>query len=158
MFINLSHGQKTQHERILERSRKVSELRTVISSWDKKELKTYVYDNNKSHRCCDAGMAAVLERFINTNELQIGNLSEELKIGFDIVLFIARSTKISFETTQLLYAFIKNFEEVIKSYDRQCYQTYYHKLFQAYRQSIDMIEAKMKIEKELDVLNGNNDS
>lgn len=154
MFINLSNGQKTQYERIVERNRKISELRSVISSWDKNELKAYIYDNNKEYRCCDTGMAAVLERFINTNEFQIGQLSEVLKVGFDIVLSIARNTKISFETTQLLYAFIKNFEEVIKSYDRKCSQTYYHKLFQAYRQSLDMIDTKLKIEKEIDVLAG----
>lgn len=154
MLIDFSHGQKTQHERILERSRKISELRTIISSWDKSELKTYVYDHNKKYRCCDAGMAAVLERFINTNEFQIGILSDELKRGFDIVLSIARNSKISFETTQLLYAFIKKYEEVIRSYDKQYSQTYYHKLFQAYRQSLDMVDAKLKIEKELDVLSG----
>ena len=154
MFINLSHGQKTQQERNLERNRKISELHSVISSWDKNELKAYVHGHNKEHRCNDAGMATVLERFINSNELQIGQVSEELKLGFDIVLFIAHSAKISFETTQLLYAFIKKFEDVIKSYDRQCFQTYYHKLFQAYRQSLDMIDAKLRIEKEMDVLSG----
>lgn len=151
MIINLSEGQKTQYESIREREKKIKQMRRVIVSWKKKEIQSYIYNQNRTYPVSDAGMAAVLERFIDTNEFQIGDMSEELKMGFDIVLSICRNNKIYFKTTELIYSFIKYFKEVIQSYDRQSAQTYYHKLMKGYESSVQLVEKKMEIEKELSV-------
>lgn len=151
MIINLSEGQKTHYESTREREKKIKEMRRVIVSWNKKEIQSYIYNQNRTYPVCDAGMAAVLERFIDTNEFQIGDMSEELKMGFDIVLSICRNNKIYLKTTDLIYSFIKHFEEVINSYDRQSAQTYYHKLMKGYEYSVQLVEKKMEIEKELSV-------
>lgn len=151
MLVDLSDKQKTQHEYKREREKKIVYMHRIISSWNKDELKDYVYGHNKLYRCSDAGMAAILERFINNNEFKIGQMAEELKEGFDIVLAISRNMKISFSTTDLIYDFIKNFEDVIKFYDRQSSQTYYHKLIQAYEKSVTLVKAKTGIEREMSV-------
>lgn len=151
MIINLSEGQKTHYQSTREREDKIKQMRQVIVSWDKKEIQAYIYNQNRVYPVSDAGMAAVLERFINTNEFRIGNMSEELKMGFDIVLSICRNSKIYFKTTDLIYRFIKQFEEVIHSYDRQSAQTYYHKLIRGYENSVLLVEKKLVIEKELSV-------
>ena len=151
MLVNLSDIQKSQHEFRREREINIANMRKIISTWDKKGLQAYVYNKNKKYLSTDAGMAAILERFINTNEFQIGHMAEELKVGFDIVLSISRNNRISFATAELIYAFTKHFKEVITSYDRQSAQTYYHKLIQAYEQSVKMIEAKHRIEQEIRV-------
>ena len=149
MIINLSDEQKTQYESNRERENKITQIRKVISSWNKKEIQSYIYNHNRTYPCSDAGMAAILERFINTDEFQIGHMSEELKMGFDIVLSISRNHKIYFKTTDLIYTFIKHFEEVIHSYDRQSAQTYYHKLIQGYEKSVQLVNKKLEIEKEM---------
>jgi len=151
MIVNLSDGNKTQYEYKRDRDRKVNEMRRIISSWTKKELLTYVYNNNKQYPSSDAGMAAILERFIHTDEFQIGTLAEELKIGFDIILAISRNKKIYFQTTDLIIEFIKEYKEVIHYYDRQSAQTYQHKLLQAYEKSINMVNRKLQIEQEIRV-------
>ncbi len=151
MLINLSDGQKTQHEYKREREKKIEYMYRVIAGWNKKEIQAYVYNQNKAYPVSDAGMAAVLEYFINTNAFEIGHMSEELKKGFDIVLSISKNTKIYFETADLIYKFIKHFEEVIRYYDRQSAQTYYHKLIQGYERSVEMVKKKLEIEKEMSV-------
>jgi len=151
MLVNVSDEQKTQYEYKRDRERKISEMRRVISSWSKKELRTYVYGNNKKYPCSDAGMAAILERFIQNNEFEIGTLAEDLKMGFDIILSISRNKKIYFQTTDLIIEFIQEHKEVIHSYDRQSAQTYQHKLLQAYEKSVIMVNKKLKIEQEIRV-------
>jgi hypothetical protein len=151
MIVDLSDKQKTQYEYKREREKKILLMRGIISSWKKRELREYVYGHNKLYRCSDAGMAAILERFINTNEFKIGDMAEEIKEGLDIVLAISRNHKISLLTTDLIYSFIKHFEDVIKSYDRQSAQTYQYKLKEAYKKSLELVEAKTGIEKEMSV-------
>lgn len=151
MIIDLSDKQKSQYEYQREREKNILFMRGVVSSWKKRELKEYVYGHNKLYRCSDAGMAAILERFINTDEFKIGDMAEELKEGFDIVLAISRNHKITLLTTDLIYSFIKHFEDVIKSYDRQSAQTYLYKLKEAYKKSLELVEAKSDIEREISV-------
>jgi len=151
MTINLSDKTKSQYETKRERDNKIKQMRKVISRWDKKELQDYVFNKNKTHPSSDAGMAAILERFIDTNEFQIGHMSEDLKVGFDIILSIAKNKRIYFHTTDLIYMFVKHFEDVIHSYDRQSAQTYYHKLIKAYENSVNMVRRKLEIEKEIRV-------
>ena len=149
MLLDLSDAQKTQYEYKRDRERKIDGMRRIISGWDKKELQSYVYNHNKKHPVKDAGMAAILERFINSNEFEIGTLAEELKKGFDIVLSISRNNKIYFQTTDLILDFIQQYKDVIRYYDRQSAQTYYHKLVQAYEQSVIMVNKKLEIEQEM---------
>jgi len=148
-MLDLSNVQKNQYEYKRNRERKVVEMRHVLRHWDKKELQTYVYNNNKKHPSSDAGMAAILERFIIKNEFQIGTMSEDLKMGFDIVLSISRNKKIHLQTTDLILEFITYHKEVIQSYDRQSAQTYYHKLVRAYEKSVTMVNRKIEIEQEI---------
>ena len=149
MALNLSDTYKTQHEYKRDREKKVKEMRRIISTWDKEKLQAYVYNHNKDYPVSDAGMAAILERFIHTDEFKIGTMSEEQKMGFDIVLSISRNMKIYFQTTDLIYEFIKHYEEVIHYYDRQSAQTYYHKLIAAYEKSVSMVNKKLEIEQEI---------
>ena len=151
MIVNLSDEYKTQYEYKRGREQKVNEMRRIISSWSKKELQSYVYNHNKLYPCSDAGMGAILERFIKSGEFQIGTLAEELKMGFDIILSISRNKKIYFQTTDLIIEFIKEYKEVIYSYDRQSAQTYQHKLLQAYEKSVRMVNKKLEIEQEIRV-------
>jgi len=151
MVVNLSEQQKSYYERKREREQKIAAMSSVILTWTKEEMKVYIYNHNKEFPCTDAGMAAILERFIHANEFQIGTMSEELKLGFDIVLAIARNNKISLETAELIHTFIKTYKDVIQSYDRQAVQTYKFKLKKAYEQSLELVEAKMAIEQEMRV-------
>lgn len=149
MLTNQSKKSLQYYERKLEREEAVSCMSSVILSWTKEDMKIYLYNNNKEFPCSDAGMEAILKRFINLNEFQIGQLAEELKLGFDLVLSISKNSKISFETTELIALFIKTYKDVIHSYDRQAIQTYNHKLKQAYDYSLKIIDAKLKIEEKL---------
>lgn len=148
-MLDLSDKEKTQYEYRRDRERKIHEMRSVISSWNKKKLQSYVYNHNKEYATSDAGMAAIIERFIHTNEFQIGTMSEELRMGFDIVLSISRNHKIYFQTTDLILEFIQYYKEVIESYDRQSAQTYKHKLHTAYEKSVSMVNRKLEIEQEI---------
>jgi len=149
MKVDLSEKHTSQYQKEREYEKKVVLMRGVISSWDKKKLKQYVNNQNRTYPVSDAGMAAVLERFIYTNEFQIGVMSEELKEGFDIVRAISRNKKIYFKTTDLIYEFIKHYKEVIVFYDRQSAQTYYHKLMTDYEKATRMVNKKLEIEKSL---------
>jgi len=149
MIVNLSEQYKTPYERSRDREKKIVLMRGIISSWNKKQIKRYVDNQNRRYAVNDAGMAAILERFIYTNEFQIGTLSEELKEGFDIVRAISRNKKLTFETTDLIYDFIKHYKEVIYFYDRQSAQTYYHKLRHDYEKGMEMVNKKMEIERSL---------
>lgn len=150
-MLDLSDSQKTQYEYKRDRERKMNEMRRILSFWSKKELQAYVYNNNKKYPSSDAGMGAILERFIYRDEFEIGTMSEELKVGFDIVLSISRNKRISLQTTDLILEFITYYKEVINSYDRQSAQTYYHKLVVAYEKSVSMVNRKLEIEQEIRV-------
>ena len=149
MYINLAEPKKSKHERIRERDKGITEMRGIISHWNRTEIKNYIYNKHKRHPVTDAGMAAVLQRFIHANEFKIGDMAEDLKMGFDIVRSISKNRKIYFQTTDLIYEFISCYKDVIISYDRQSAQTYYHKLLQDYETSVHMVEKKIKIEHEI---------
>jgi len=150
-MLDLSNVQKTQYEYKRERERKVNEMRRLIASWSKKELLSYIYNHNKKYPVTDAGMSAIIERFIHTDELKLDTLAEDLKMGFDIVLAICRNKKIYHQTTDLVLEFTQYYKEVIKYYDRQSAQTYYHKLAHAYEKSVNMVNKKLEIEQEMRV-------
>ncbi len=149
MLVDLSEQKKSYYEHKREREQKIAAMRRVVSMWTKEEMKIYVYNHNKDYPCKDAGMAAILERFIYSNEFRVETMAEELKLGFDIVLAIARNNRISLETAELIQTFIKSYKEVIQSFDRQLSQTYKYKLQKAYEQSLEIVEAKMAIEQEM---------
>ncbi len=149
MIINLSDKRKSASDRKRERDKKVEQMRSVMLSWDRKAMQEYVGNRNKKFPLTDAGMAAILERFNRSNEFKIGDMSEELRVGFDIVLSIARNKKIDLPTTDLILEFVKQYEEVIHFFDRQSAQTYHHKLLRAYENSVDMVKKKYEIEKAL---------
>jgi len=148
-MLDLSDSQKTHYEYKRDRDRKMHEMRRTLALWNKKKLQAYVYNKNKNFPSSDAGMAAILERFIYRDEFEIGTMSEELKMGFDIVLSISRNNKIYFQTTDLILEFITYYKEVIHSYDRQSAQTYYHKLMVAYEKSVRLVNRKLEIEQEI---------
>jgi len=150
-MLDLSEKTKTQYEYKRDRDKNVNEMSRVISTWKKDKLLSYIYGHNKSYPCSDAGMAAVLLRFINGNEFYIGTMSEELKLGFDIVLAISRNKKIYFQTTDLILKFNKEYKDVIHNYDRQSAQTYKHKLMMAYESSVKIVNIKVSIEEEIRV-------
>ncbi len=149
MIINLSDTPKSQYEYKRERDMKIAQMRKVMHTWDKAQIRKYLYNQIREYPLSDEGMAAILERFINTNEFKIGDLSEDLKAGFDIVLYISRNSKIFYPTTELIYDFCKQYKDVIKFYDRQSAQTYLHKLLKAYENSVDMVNKKELIEQEI---------
>ncbi|MDF1881499.1 hypothetical protein JHD50_09330 [Sulfurimonas sp. MAG313] len=148
-MLDLSDKTKTQYEYKRDRDRDVNEMRRVVSTWNKDKLQSYVYNHNKKYPCSDAGMAAILHRFISSSEFQIGTMSEDLKMGFDIVLAISRNKKIYFQTTDLILTFVKEYKDVIQNYDRQSAQTYKHKLMVGYEQSVSMVNTKVSIEQEM---------
>jgi len=151
MLVNLADIIKSPYELSKARELEIARMRGIIASWNKSQLQKYVYNQNKRYPISEAGLSAVIERFINTNEFRIGTMSEELKSGFDIVRSISKNYKINFQTTDLIYEFIKYFKEVILYYDRQSSQTYYHKLMRNYRQSIELVNKKLEIEEEMRV-------
>ena len=148
-MLDLSDVQKSQYEYKRDREKKVNEMRRIISNWPKKDLLAYISNHNKQYPVSDAGMGAILERFIYTDEFKFETLAEDLKMGFDIVLAISRNKKIYFQTTDLIMEFTQHYKEVIKHYDRQSAQTYYHKLARAYEQSVSMVNKKLEIEQEI---------
>jgi len=150
-MLDLSDIPKTHYEYKRDREKKMMEMRRILPFWTKKELQSYVYNNNKKYPSSDAGMAVILERFIHKDEFYIGTMSEELKSGFDIVLSITRNNKIYFQTTDLVLEFITYYKEVIYSYDRQSAQTYHHKLLMGYEKSVRMVNRKLEIEQEFRV-------
>ena len=149
MIVDLSEPRKSRYELTREREKKITQMRRVISFWNKRELQEYVYNRNKKHPVSDAGLAAILERFMHMQEFKIGDMSEELRSGFDIVRSISKNRKIYFKTTDLIYEFINQYRDVITSYDRQSAQTYHHKLLQDYEKSVRMVNKKLEIEEEL---------
>jgi len=149
MIVDLSEPRKSQYELHRAREKKITQMRRVISVWNKRQLQEYIYNRNKKYPVSDAGMAAIIERFIHMQEFQLGDMSEELKQGFDIVRSISKNNKIYYQTTDLIYEFIKYYREIIISYDRQSAQTYHHKLLNDYEQSVRMVKKKLEIEKEL---------
>ncbi len=152
MFVNLSEPRKSRQQLKRDREKGITEMRGVISTWNKNKIKNYLYNRNKRYSTSDAGMAAILQRFIHTHEFKIGDMSEELKSGFDIVRIISKNSKIYFQTTDLIYEFIRCYKEVIISYDRQSAQTYYHKLLQDYERSVRMVNKKLEIEEEIRIV------
>lgn len=148
-MLDLSNHEKTSYQYKREHEKKKLKMLRVLLLWSKKDLQSYVYDNHKKYKSTDAGMSAILERFIHTDGFNIGTMSEELKMAFDIVLSISRNKKIYFETTDLILEFVQVYKEVIHSYDRQSAQTYHHKLIQSYEKSVIMVNRKLQIEQEL---------
>ena len=110
---------------------KQEELRKKISTMDLSTMRSFV--NNKDE-ITEEGIIEVLKKIISKNEttskrfIEIDDMDVKIKKGYDLVLSIISSKKITIKAIELIQEFIVVYSDIIEKYDKENKQIYGSKL------------------------------
>jgi len=134
------------------------ELVSKISKMNLSEMRNYTNNKLSSFEVCEDGLVEVLKKLTHINEdtdkryIQIEDMDSKIKKGFDLIISISSSKKISVEGVELIQEFIKVYEEIIKKFDREYKQTYSSKLNDALASAIEGVNRLSEIQRKMNVL------
>ena len=84
--------------------------------------------------------------------IQIDDMDSKIKKGFDLIITISSSKKISVEAVELIQEFIAVYQEIIEKFDRQNKQIYASKLNDALNSAIKGVNRRSQAEYKLNIL------
>lgn len=141
--------------------KKVSEendsLKERISSMNLTDLILYVKGKIKDLEPSEEGIIEVLNRLVSqVNEkryfLDKSDDDSKLKKAFDLILLCSNSNKITLKAIELIAKFIKQYEPLIKEYDKKHKDIYYERLKKAIEKGMVIIEAKVSLQNKMNLL------
>ena len=123
------------------------------------EMRSYVNNRAFNLELTEEGLVEVLKKLTSLNEesekryIQIDDMDSKIKKGFDLVITISQSQKISVEAVELIQEFIAVYQEIIEKFDRENKQIYASKLNDALSGAIKGVNRRSQAEHKLNVLN-----
>ncbi len=156
-------GGKDPSTKKSEREEAIEAFSKICANWNLEQIQNYVRGRDDNHKLTDAGLAAIILKFINhkshdkkapnghRREFEPYDRVERTKKGLDIVLAIMVKSEFKPESLELVKAFTEHFADVIQDLDKQLSQTYAHKLKETYKQAHIAALTKSKMKRALDI-------
>ena len=122
------------------------------------EMRSYVNNRAFNLEVTEEGLVEVLKKMTSLNEesekryIQIDDMDSKIKKGFDLIITISLSQKISVEAVELIQEFITVYQEIIEKFDRENKQIYASKLNDALSSAIKGVNRRSQAEHKLNVL------
>ena len=135
-----------------------NELVHKISKMNLPEMRSYVNNKAFNLEISEEGLVEVLKKMTTLNEesekryIQIDDMDSKIKKGFDLIITISSSKKISVEAVELIQEFIAVYQEIIEKFDRQNKQIYASKLNDALNSAIKGVNRRSQAEYKLNIL------
>jgi len=135
-----------------------NELVQKISKMNLPEMRSYVNNKAFNLELCEDGLVEVLKKLTTLNEesekryIQIDDMDSKIKKGFDLLITISSSKKISVEAVELIQEFITVYQEIIEKFDRDNKQIYASKLNDALAAGVEGVNRRSEVERKLNIL------
>lgn len=105
-------------------------LKQKIEVWNLSELKAFMFEQMKEFTPTERGIIFILEKLTRQNKpddnhpigqrfLESNDHDSRKKKTFDLVLILARHSKINFEAIELIVKFTTMYEDLINDYDQR---------------------------------------
>jgi len=135
-----------------------SELVQKISKMNLPEMRSYVNNKAFNLELCEDGLVEVLKKLTTLNEesekryIQVDDMDSKIKKGFDLVITISSSKKISVEAVELIQEFNTVYKEIIAKFDQENKQIYASKLNDALETALKGVNRRSELERKLNIL------
>jgi hypothetical protein len=135
-----------------------SEIVNKIAKMNLPEMRSYVNNKTFNFEVCEDGLVEVLKKLTILNEdtqhryIQIDDMDSKIKKGFELIITIASSKKISVEAVELIQEFITVYEELIKKFDTENKQIYASKLNDALSTAINGVNRLSEAQRKMSIL------
>ena len=135
-----------------EEPQKTSELVEKISKMNLIEMRSYV--NGKAGiELCEEGLNAVVTRLCTY--LKEDDMDSKKKKAFNLILLSAKSKHISFNVLEKIQEFIKNYETLIKDYDKEHKEIYASRFHDALELAIQNMQEMKDLHAKMNLLGEN---
>ena len=139
-----------------------AQLLDKISTMNLTDMKSYVNNRIENLPLNEDGLHGVIQKLVTPNEntqalyIQESDMDSKKKKGFDLVLLIAKSKKITFQTVDEIQNFIQIYTPIIQAYDREYKEIYASRFSDAIALSLENINKMSKLKTKMDILGENN--
>ncbi len=139
-----------------------AQLLDKISTMNLTEMKSYVNNRIENLPLNEDGLLGVMQRLVTPNAntqalyIQESDMDSKKKKAFDLVLLIAKSKKITFQTVDEIQNFIQTYASIIQSYDKEYKEIYASRFSDAIALSLENINKMSELKAKMDILGENN--
>jgi hypothetical protein len=140
-----------------------SELVEKISKMNLTEMRSYVNNKQTALPLCEDGLCAVVSKLAVADKetgamyLKIDDMDSKKRKAFELILLIAQSQKITFQTVELIQKFIQTNEALIQKYDTDYKEIYTSRFNDAIELALKNINEMSSLKVKMDIL-GENDN
>lgn len=137
----------------------LAELISRISKMNLTDMRLYVNNKIVGLELSEKGLNEVLKKLTSEDEksskryIEIDDDHSKIKKGFDLVILICESKKISASTVELIQNFIETYSDIIIDYDNKNKQIYVTKLKDSIEKAVERINNISEIKNKMNVLN-----
>lgn len=141
-----------------DKEKELTELISRISKMNLSDMRTYVNGKITGLEVNKQGLNEVLKKITLKDEksgkryIEIDDDATKIKKGFDLVILISESKKISASTVEYIQKFIEAYSTLIIDYDNKNSQIYASKLKDALERSVARVNAISSVKEKMKVL------
>ena len=135
-----------------------AELLEKISTMNLTEMKSYVNNRIEKFPIDEDGLLYIMKRLVTPDAktqalyVQESDMDSKKKKAFELVLFVSKSKKITFETVDEIQNFIQVYDSIIKVYDREYKEIYASRFNDAITLSLANINMISELKAKMDIL------
>jgi len=129
-----------------------------LPSMNLTDMRLYVKNSIHEMESTENGLVEILKRLTLEDEtsskryIESDNMDSKIKKAFDLVIVIAEHKKITLDAVELIQEFINVYQGIILNFDRQNKQIYESKLRTALEKSIEGVNQRTALQRNMDVL------
>lgn len=135
-----------------------NELTAKISKMNLPEMRAYVNNRAFEFEICEDGLVEVLKKLTTLNEdteqryIAIDDMDSKIKKGFDLIITISESKKITVVAVELIQEFIDVYVDIIEKFDTDNKQIYSSKLHDALNKAVNNVNSISEMNQKMKVL------
>lgn len=135
-----------------------SKLAQRVENMNLTDMRVYVKNKLPDFEITEAGLVEVMKKLTAKDEetqegyLKHDDMDVKLKKGFDLVMTICSSNKITVEAVDLIQTFITMNESLIKKYDTENKEIYQSRLVESFNKAINNYKELEEMKRRIDFL------
>lgn len=134
-----------------------SVLITKISSMNLSDMRVYVNNKLNDFEVCEEGLTEIMKVLVSKDSkgrrfIESDAMESKIKKAFDLVIIIAKSKKMSIDTTELIQTFIEFYSDIIQKFDNDNKQIYSSKLKDSITTSLVTLQTMNDLKKKMNIL------
>ncbi len=140
---------------------KDSDMFKAVSKMNLTDMRTYINNRVPNIPICEDGLNEVIKKLIHVDKnsskryIEIDDMDIKKKKGFDLVLTMLTSKKITLATIELVNEFLELFQDIIEKYDEDNKEIYHTRIRDAVVLATGYIDTKANVNRKIDVLVNN---